>query len=49
MVRNDSEIGPSFAQVMLNFLSAKLDVDLTVMARLMRCLLLSVSVQSMRS
>ncbi len=28
VVRNDPEIGSSFAQVMLNFLSAKLDVDL---------------------
>ena len=28
VVRNDPEIGPEFAQIMLNFLSAKLDVDL---------------------
>ena len=28
VVRNDPEIGPSFAEVMLNFLRAKLDIDL---------------------
>ena len=28
VVRNDPEIGPEFAQIMLNFLNAKLDIDL---------------------